>query len=168
MVDGERRDGDDVPEGFTPGLAVVDCIPVVEFCASMVAIAARYSEPVFIVGAALCALAGCGKVLWKVIIACAGRNISWLNGQFRYLMGVGFVLMLVSVVVDWAVIHPLMVLRRAFSFPSGIFFALGIAGMVAMGVMGARLDGSLARNNWIEQMTNSVAQAMVLIGILLY
>ena len=168
MEEKSKAEADEVPEGFTLGLAIVDGIPVIEFCASMIVIATRFSNPLFVAGAICSALAGCGKVLWKVILACAGRNVAWLNRQFRYLMGTGFLLMLIAVVANWRTLQFGLVLQRAFSMPSGIFFGLGLVGLVAMGAMGAKLDRNVARNNWIEQITNSVAQAMILVGVLLY
>ena len=162
--------GSDIPEGFTLGLAIVDAIPVLEFCASTIVIALRFQSVLFVLGAVCSALAGCGKVLWKIILACAKRNVPWLNKQFRYLMSAGFILMLVAVLVAVAVGNLQLgaILRRIFAFPAIVFFALGVAGMVAMGVMGAKLDKNVARNNWIEQITNAVAQGMFLVGIILW
>lgn len=158
----------DVPEGFTLGLAIVDAVPVLEFCASTIVVALRFQSVLFVVGAVCSALAGCGKVLWKIILACAKRNVSWLNKQFRYLMGAGFVLMLVAVLVNLGSLQLGAIMRRVFAFPAVVFFVLGVAGMVAMGVMGAKLDKNVARNNWIEQITNAVAQGMFLVGIILW
>ena len=160
--------GSVVPEGFTLGLAIVDAIPVLEFCASTIVVALRFQSVLFIIGAACSALAGCGKVLWKIILACAKRNVSWLNKQFRYLMSAGFVLMLMAVLVNLGSLQLGAILQRVFAFPAVVFFALGVAGMVAMGVMGAKLDKNVARNNWIEQITNAVAQGMFLGGIILW
>lgn len=167
-ADAVPASGSDVPEGFTLGLAIVDAIPVLEFCASTIVVALRFQSVLFVVGAVCSALAGCGKVLWKIILACAKRNVSWLNKQFRYLMGAGFVLMLVAVLVNLGSLQLGAIMRRVFAFPAVVFFALGVAGMVAMGVMGAKLDKNVARNNWIEQITNAVAQGMFLVGIILW
>lgn len=167
-ADAVPASGSDVPEGFTLGLAIVDAVPVLEFCASTIVVALRFQSVLFVVGAACSALAGCGKVLWKIILACAKRNVSWLNKQFRYLMGAGFILMLVAVLVNLGSLQLGAIMRRVFAFPAVVFFVLGVAGMVAMGVMGAKLDKNVARNNWIEQITNAVAQGMFLVGIILW
>ena len=53
------------------------------------------------------------------------------------------------------------------SFPSVIFFAIGVIGMVLMGVFAAKLDSADVRSNWIEQLTNTIAQAAIFVGILL-
>lgn len=158
----------EVPEGFTLGLAVVDAIPVVEFSVSMIVIALRFQSVLFIIGAICCMLAGCGKVLWKLIMAIGKKDISWLSKQFRYLMGAGFVLMIVALILEHESLDIGAILLQAFSLPSGIFFVLGVVGMVAMAIMGSKLDRKDAKGNWIEQITNAVAQGMFLIGILLY
>ena len=53
------------------------------------------------------------------------------------------------------------------SFPSVIFFAAGLLGMVLMTVFAFILDSADPRANWIEQLTNGVAQAAFFMGILL-
>ena len=47
-----------------------------------------------------------------------------------------------------------------------IFFAVGVIGMVLMGVFAAKLDSADVRSNWIEQLTNTIAQAAIFTGIL--
>ena len=39
--------------------------------------------------------------------------------------------------------------------------------MVLMGVFGIKLDSSDVRSNWIEQLTNAIAQAAIFTGILI-
>lgn len=39
--------------------------------------------------------------------------------------------------------------------------------MVCMGVLGKKLDSSVAKNNWIEQCVNAAAQLCMFIGLLL-
>lgn len=157
-----------IPQGFTLGLAIVDAIPVVEFCISMLVIALRFQSILFMIGAFCSILAGCGKVLWKILLAMKQKNIVWLNKQFRYLMSIGFLLMIVAVIVHLNTLHLGAVLLRALQLPAVVFFVLGICGMVVMGILGAKLDPTVAKNNWKEQITNLVAQAMLLIGILLW
>ena len=41
-----------------------------------------------------------------------------------------------------------------------------IFGMVLMGVFAAKLDSADVRSNWIEQLTNTIAQASIFTGIL--
>ena len=53
------------------------------------------------------------------------------------------------------------------SLPSVLCFAVGVIGMVLMGVFAAKLDSADVRSNWIEQLTNAAAQAAILVGILL-
>ena len=161
-------DAGDIPEGFTLPLAIVDLIPVVEFCASAIVLASRFESVLFGAGALCCALAGCMKVLWKLILAIGKKDVAGLNSQFRYLMAGGWLFMIIAVIANLGSLHLGAILLRALQFPAVLFFALGIAGMVAMGVMGARLDRRVARNNWIEEITNALAQGMILVGLLLW
>ena len=85
----------------------------------------------------------------------------------RILMPVGFVLMIASLIIDRAKISLLGMGRALVSFPSVIFFAIGILGMVMMGVFAKKLDSSDSKANWIEQLTNGIAQAAIFIGLLL-
>ena len=158
----------EVPEGFTMGLALVDTVPVIVFSLSVLVIALRFRKILFVIGALCSIFAGCGKVVWKMILACRKKNILWLNKQFRYMMSIGFLLMLLSVIVNWGSISFVAILKRAIGFPAIIFFVFGIAGMAIMAVMGKKLDPTVAKNNWAEQITNAIAQVMILIGILLW
>ena len=160
----------EAPEGFTLGLALVDAVPVLEFGATMLVVAGRLGSPVFAVGAVACALAGAGKVAWKLVLALAGRDVPWLASQFRYVMSAGFLLMVVGVVAAAAggSLDLAAVAARAASGASGACLAAGLVGMVAMGVMAAHLDRRNARHNWAEQLVNAAAQAAFLAAALLY
>ena len=85
----------------------------------------------------------------------------------RIVMPIGFALMLLSVILNRKAIRFAAVLAALTSFPSVVFFALGLIGMVLMGVFASRLDSADLRSNWIEQLTNTAAQAAIFIGILL-
>ena len=168
MANVEDIKDNEVPEGFTLGLALVDAVPVIVFSLSVLVIALRFRKILFVIGALCSIFAGCGKVVWKLILACRKKNIVWLNKQFRYMMCIGFLLMLLSVIFNWGSIQFTAILRRILSFPAVLFFILGIAGMTAMAVMGRKLDPTVPKNNWKEQITNAVAQTMIFIGILLW
>ena len=161
------RQADQRTEGFTLKLALVDAVPVAEFSISMIAIASKFRSALFAVGACCSTLAGCGKVLWKILLAVKKKNVSWLNRQFRYLMSSGFVMMILSPVVNRNRIRIGNIVKRILRFPAAVFFAMGAVGMCAMGVMGAKLDKNNAKHNWIEQITNLISQGMIMIGILI-
>lgn len=154
-------------EGFTLSLALVDALPVLFFGGSCILIGLIFQSPLFIIGACCAFLAGFGKVLWKILLAVQGRDIRWLNKQFRYLMIGGWVLILLSVILGWKRISFPAMGAAIISFPSVIFFALGLAGMVTMGVLAKKLDSSVAKNNWIEQCVNACAQLSIFIGLLI-
>lgn len=158
---------DIVPEGFTLSLALVDALPVLFFCASMMVISRLFSGRLFLVGAVLCFLAGAAKVLWKVIVVLRKKNIWFLFLQMRILMPIGFGLMLISLIANRSAIS-LAAMGAAFTrMPSLIFFLIGVLGMALMMVFAVRLDSSDAKTNWIEQLTNGISQAAFFVGLLL-
>ena len=158
---------DVVPEGFTLPLAIVDALPVLFFGGSMILIGLLFRSTLFLIGALLCLWAGAAKVLWKIIVVTKKRNVWWLFLQMRIVMPIGFALILLSVVLRWGEIDGAAMLSAVTSLPSVIFFAVGIVGMVLMGIFAKKLDASDARANWIEQLTNGAAQASIFIGLLL-
>ena len=75
--------------------------------------------------------------------------------------------MLLAVILNLKAIHLTDLLAAVVSMPSAIFFAAGVLGMVLMGIFAAKLDSTNVRSNWIEQLTNTAAQASFFAGILL-
>ena len=167
MSDKPKITKDTVPEDFTLSLALVDALPVLFFGGSMILIALLFKSRLFLLGALLCFWAGAAKVLWKIIVVKKKKNSWWLFLQMRIVMPLGFALMLLSVILNRKTIRFAAVFAAVSSLPSVIFFALGLVGMVLMGVFASRLDSSDLRSNWIEQLTNTAAQAAIFIGILL-
>lgn len=157
---------DTVPENFTLSLALVDALPVLFFGGSMILIGLLFRSVLFLIGAILCFWAGAAKVLWKIIVVKKKRNVWWMFLQMRIVMPAGFALMLLAVLLNRDKIAVSAFLSSVVSLPSVIFFAIGAAGMVLMGVFAAKLDPSDARSNWIEQLTNAAAQAAIFTGIL--
>lgn len=158
---------DTVPENFTLSLALVDALPVLFFGGSMILIGSLFGSVLFMVGAVLCFWAGAAKVLWKVIVVIRKKNVWWLFMQMRIVMPAGFAMMLLAVILNRSFITLPAVFAAIVSFPSVIFFAIGVIGMVLMGVFASKLDSSDVRSNWIEQLTNGAAQAAIFVGILL-
>lgn len=158
---------DTLPEDFTLGLAIVDALPVLLFGGSIIFVGLRFGSILFLIGAALCFWAGAAKVLWKIIVAARKKNIWWLFLQMRIAMPIGFALMLFAVILNLKAISLTAVLAAIISMPSVIFFAVGVLGMALMGIFAAKLDSADVRSNWIEQLTNTAAQAAFLVGILL-
>ena len=157
---------DTVPENFTLPLAVVDFLPVFFFGGSTILVGLLFKNILFILGAALCFWAGAAKVLWKIIVVIKKKNIWFLFMQMRIVMPAGFALFLLAVILNRNSISLSAVFSAVLSFPSVIFFAVGLLGMVLMGVFAAKLDSADVRSNWIEQLTNTLAQAAVFTGIL--
>ncbi len=154
-------------EGFTLGLALVDAIPVLLFGSSMILVASKFGHPLFIIGAVISTLAGCLKVLWKLILGVWKKDIRWLNKPFVPMQATGFLLMLISFIAGFGRIHWSAVFSSILSFPS-IVFLIGWVGL--MGFMGwfrkNKFRNDDAHANWIAQAINCAGQACLLLGIL--
>ena len=152
-------------ENFSIQLAIVDMLPVVLFGAAMAVLGRKLNSMIFTGGAVLCILSGCGKVLWKILLAVSRKDVKILGAQLRYVMPTGFLLMIIGAVMEHKAAAEL--LHAAVQMPSVLFFAaalLGIAGMVLCAVKFDRYD---VRGNWIEQILNALAQGCVLAAVLL-
>ena len=154
-------------EGFTLGLALVDAIPVLSFGISMVIIAGRFDSPMFMIGAILAVLGGCCKVAWKLVLGIWKKDLRWLNKPFVPMMASGFLLLLVSVLLNIAQINWISVGSAIIAFPSLLFF---IAWIGLMGFMGwfrkHKFQNDDAKTNWTAQIINAVGQTSLLLGIL--
>ena len=154
-------------EGFTVALALVDAIPVLSFGISMVIIASRFPSPLFMLGAILSVLGGCCKVVWKLMLGIAKKDLRRLNKLFAPLMGSGFLLLLVSVAMNITKINWGGVGAAIIGLPSIVFFTAWIG---LMGVMGwyrkKRFSNEDAKSNWTAQIINAVGQTCLLLGIL--
>ena len=154
-------------EGFTIGLALVDAIPVLSFGISMVIIAGRFDSPMFMIGAILAVLGGCCKVAWKLVLGIAKKDLRWLNKPFVPMMAGGFLLLLVSVLLNLTKIDWVGVGAAIISLPSILFFA---AWLGLMGVMGwyrkHKFSNDDAKSNWTAQIINAIGQTSLLLGIL--
>ncbi|MDO4848952.1 MAG: hypothetical protein Q4B45_04145 [Coriobacteriia bacterium] len=155
----------DLPEGFTLALALVDAVPVALFCASAVVFGARAASPVFIAGAVLTFAGGAGKVCWKLLIAVARRNVAWLGKQMRYVMPAGFVLMIAGAAISHEQVAGLV--AALVRLPSLALLLAWAACMCAMGYLAGHLDQADARSNWTEQLVNACGQAALLAALLL-
>ena len=112
-------------------------------------------------------LAGALKAGWKFVIALQHRDLRFLNKQMRYLMPAGFLLVILALVVDrgrWSIAA---VIRHMTNMPALFLFLTGAAGMGLMVWFAQKKDRRDAKANWKEQITNSVAQFCIMLGILL-
>lgn len=152
-------------EKFSLGLALFDALPVIFFSTAMILIAMHFRVAAFIAGAICCTAAGLGKVCWKIIIAATGKDIWPLNKQLRILMPAGFALMIAGLVIGmdrklWQTLGVCVV-----SFPAVLLFGITVVGMVLMGIFAKKLDGTKVKSNWIEQITNAIAQGCFLLSV---
>ena len=151
---------------FTLSLALVDALPVLFFGVAAALLGVKLKSGLFVLGAALCLLAGAGKVVWKLLIALRGTDVAFLGAQLRWVMPAGFVLMILGAVVsDRGTVRAM--LNAAVRLPSAVFFALMIVGLAAMIVCAKKFDRRDVRGNWIEQGINAAAQACAMLGVLL-
>ena len=154
-------------EGFTVGLALVDAIPVLSFGISMVIIASRFNSPLFMIGAARSVLAGCCKVVRKLILGLSKKDVKWLNKPFVPMQATGFLLMLISFVIGFGKINWAEVLAAVIGLPSIVFFVTWIALMGAMvWYRKHKFSRDDAKSNWTAQIINAVGQTCLLMGIL--
>ena len=153
-------------EGFTLALALVDAIPVLEFCISIFYVAIATQSLLMVVGALCCVYAGFGKVAWKLMLALRGRDMPQLTKNFMKRMLTGFALIVVGLLFYASSIDGAALVARVLSYPAVLFFALAVVFMVVLCVLRAVLDQGSARNNWIEQLVNIAMQTALLFGIL--
>ena len=158
---------DTIPKGFTVSMALVDMLPVLFFGLSAIRVGQLFHSAIFVLGALVCLVSGVIKVLWKLIAARSGCNIWPMFVQMRIAMPIGFLLLLAALAIDRANLNGAAILAGLCGVPSCIFFALGLIGMVLMGVFAARMDSSDPKVNWMEQGINGCAQLCILIGLLL-
>ena len=153
-------------EHFSLKLAVTDSLPILFFAIAALTLGMKLHSPAFFAGAVICIAAGTGKVLWKLILALKGKDVSLLGAQLRFLMPAGFILIITGAVTsDQNVARRL--LRSALHMPSIIFFIIALIGLIGMILCAAKYDRHDVRGNWIEQIINSLAQCCVMIGVLL-
>ncbi|MDD6351680.1 MAG: hypothetical protein PUG16_04700 [Lachnospiraceae bacterium] len=154
-----------LPEGFTLSMALVDCLPVLFFCLASGILAYRFDSILFRIGILLVILAGAMKAGWKFVIALLHRDLRFLNRQMRYLMPIGFLLMLLALFVDRSRWSIKAVLSHITHFPSLFFFLLGFLGILFLIWLAGHQNNREAKANWKEQIVNSFAQACFLLGI---
>lgn len=154
-------------EGFTISLALVDAIPVLSFGISMVIIASRFRNPLFIIGAALSVIAGCCKVSWKLVLGIWKKDLRWLNKPFLPMQCTGICFIFGSILTSLGKINWAGVLTAVTGIPSILFF---IAWIALMGVMvwyrKHKFKHDDAASNWTAQVINAVGQTCLLLGIL--
>lgn len=161
---------------YTLGLALFDIVPVLLFLISCILIYSMCMSRLFLAGALCCFIGGMAKVIWKLIVVLAKRDIPAFSRVFRVLMISGFALMLLSVILSTVrtvagggafVDSAIAGLWRGLTFmPATLFFIAGFAGMCLMGWLGSHMDKS-ARSNWIEELINTAAQLAILAGVVI-
>lgn len=170
------EEAEETHEGFTVSLALVDSLPVIFFIGTTVLLAMGITgvpQIIFGIGAAASALAGTGKVLWKLFLGLGLGDIKFLNKMFLPFQISGFMVMLVGAIVgtftkdiNWAAVG-----KAVISLPSGLCFLAGIGAMGFMGWFRKKYDKATfntdAKKNWIAQFTNVFAQGMMFLGVFL-
>ena len=94
-------------------------------------------------------------------------DLRFLNKQMRYLMPAEFLLIILALVIDrdrWSIAA---VIRHMTNMPALFLFLTGATGMGLMVWFAKKKDRRDAKANWKEQITNSVAQFCIMLGILL-
>lgn len=153
-------------QNFSLSLALFDALPVIFFCAGMLLIASHFHNLFFFIGVLLCTLAGCGKVLWKILLVLKKYDIRLLNRQLRIFMPLGFFFVIVGLINGRNAINFTNLIHQIMIFPTCLFFGITVIGMICMSIFAFTLDSTKAKSNWIEQITNALAQGCFLLGVL--
>lgn len=156
-----------IPEGFTLGMVFSDMLPVLFFGGTTVIIGLILGNIWISIGAAVAFVSGLLKVVWKLIVVTKKENVWWLFIQMRIFMPIGLAIFLIGLVFSLSKMPAQTVIAALIGMPQLIFFILGIAGMVAMILFAMKLDSADAKSNWIEQITNGLAQACFFVGTLI-
>ena len=166
MKKGKRKITKDiVPEGFTLSLAIVDFIPVFFFILAVLIFSYKiYFDYLIVLGVLICFISGFIKVLWKIIVVLQKRNVWWMFVQMRIFMTVGFSIFTLGFILGWKNFSDYFYNA---SFYFRIFLTLWIIGMSLMFLFAIILDSSDPLANWIEQITNSISQILLCIGVYL-
>ncbi len=159
-----QLDKPEIPEGFTLALALVDAVPVLLFCGAAVLFGTKIESLPFFLGAILAFMGGAGKVAWKLTIALARKNVTWLGRQMRITMPIGFLLMLLGCALCGNA--TIRVVTSLGKMPSIAFMLIWLICMCAMSYFAMHRDQTNARDNWTEQLTNAVGQGALLLAIL--
>jgi len=162
----EKINKNTIPEGFTVGLALVDLLPVIFFGLTAILVGMLTNQPLIYAGAVICFVSGLLKVLWKFIVVLKKKNIWPLFLQMRICMPVGFLIVFAGIIIS-VVNGSAQVLAKVLQMPSLIFLIGGFLGMGLMIFFAVKLDSSDLASNWIEQLTNSIAQLCFLIAFLI-
>ena len=163
----EKMNKNYVPKDFTLSLALFDAIPVIAFGISLIIFSRLFNSALVLIGALLVFIAGLCKVIWKIIVALKQKNIWGLFIQMRIMMPIGFVLMIVGIIASKDNVDFGRLCSLASSYPINLFLIIFVIGMILMMVFAFSLDGRKLKNNWIEQITNAIAQIWLLIAALL-
>ena len=142
-------------------------IPVIFFGLSAIRIGSLFHSTLFVIGAVICLVSGVVKVLWKLIAAVAKKNILLMFVQMRIFMPIGFIVLITALIVDRANLNGSAILAGLLSFPSCIFFAIGVIGMILMTVLAFKADSSNPKVNLTEQIINTTAQLCFFVGLML-
>ena len=150
---------DTITEGFTISLALVDFIPVFFFLFTILLFSMKtYFNYFIMTGNIICFVSGIIKVIWKLIVVLKKKNVWWMFQQMRIGLPIGFTLIMMGLIFGWK--HFSNTFYNA-SFYSRIFFTLWIIGMSLMSFFAVKLDPADPKANWIEQITNSIAQSFL-------
>lgn len=162
---------------YTIGLALFDMVPVLLFLACGLILWSMYAKPLFLAGVIASFIGGTCKALWKLIVVVGKRDRHGLTTAFHILLPGGFVLMLLSVVIDVSrdslAGAPLAegstlsgILCGLSVMPAPLLFLAGAFGMCLMGYLGSRMDESRGAN-WIEELVNAFSQLAFLAGVVI-
>lgn len=142
---------------YSVALAVADFIPVILFSISGIKAAQQGCIPMVLLGMGIVSIAGFCKAGWKLRLALGKTELRLLNKLFKLMLPVGCIVLLYAgiqwiVITDW---------KRIVFCPSSLLLVGFFCGMILMGIWAVLLDDSRS-STWIKEMTNIIAQGMLL------
>lgn len=155
-------------QGFTLGLALLDAVPVAAFGADMALLAGPLQSGLFLAGAVISLAAGTCMVIYKLLLAAAGKEIPGLKKAMPIGMSLGWILMIAGLIANRSKIDLRGIWKAVSAPPACIFFLLGILFFAAFIIyFKTGFDADSARDNWIEEILNAGTQVCILIGVVL-
>lgn len=160
-----RKEG----SSFTFTLALLDFVPVFMFSVSILLIALRFNSWMFLTGAVLSFAAGLSKASWKMIKTVKGKDIRILTDYFMPAMMSGFVLMLLSVILNRRSISLSAITERMMQFPISILIIMALASMIFMLYYRKKhFKRDDYHSNLIGEIANTIFQLMILLTVIMF
>jgi len=154
---------------FSLSLALVDALPVIFFFLSSLSIAKELKKIhslgglLFNIGGILAYLGGFFQVLWKLIIALFNKDIYIFHSQIKYLLPLGFIFIIISLIVSHSTINWKKLITKLLSMPCLIFVVIIMFCNLLMISFLFTMNQLNTKSHWKEECVNVIFQGSFLI-----